>query len=148
MGEQLGQHPVHDHRAERHVELLARSAATSSIVSLTGISSGVGDDVERGERGIGEQLDHPVGLVADRPDVHELLDRVGGVELGDHVTGRGGVDDDEVPVGAALERLAHLPADLADGEDLLHARRGVGDEVEHARERAEPPEHRHAQVAA
>ena len=40
------------------------------------------------------------------------------------------VDDDEVDVGAALDRLAHLPADLADGEDLLHARRRVRDEVE------------------
>ena len=45
----------------------------------------------------------------------------------------GGVDDDEVVVA-----LAHLPAELADGEDLLHAGRGVGDEVERPGQRPDP----------
>ena len=97
------------------------------------------DDVDRGDRRIGEQLGRPTAVcAAQRADVDELADRVGRAELRDDVTGRGRVDDDEVEVGAALDRLAHLPHDLADREDLLHARRGGRDEVEHARERAEP----------
>ena len=48
-------------------------------------------------------------------------------ELGDDVAGGDGVDDDEVVVA-----LADLPEELADGEDLLHPGRGVGDEVEGA----------------
>ena len=107
---------------------------------------GRGHDVDRGDRGIGEQLRQPVGLAAQRPDVDQLVDRVGRAELGDDVAGRGRVDDDEVEVGAALDRLAHLPDDLADREDLLHARRRGRDEVEDPRERADPADHRHAEV--
>ena len=62
------------------------------------------------------------------------------------MAGGGGVDHDEVPVGASLERLAQLPADLADGEDLLHARRGGGDEVERARHGSDAPEHGHPRL--
>jgi hypothetical protein len=53
------------------------------------------------------------------------------------VPGRLGVDDDEVVVP-----LADLVGELADGEDLLHARRGVGDEVERPRQRADPADER------
>ena len=112
------------------------------MVSLTGISSG--DVTTLSAVSAGSESSSTIQSVWLRtgPTVHELLDRGRGVELADHVTGRGGVDDDEIPVGAAGERLAELPADLADGEDLLHARRGGGDEVEGARERADAPEHR------
>ena len=129
VGEQLGQDPVDDDDAERHVELVA-----GPLHQLDGLVHrhllGRGHHVERGELRIGEQLHHPVGLVPHRADLHEVLDRARGVELADHVPGGGGVDHDEVPVGAALDRLAQLPHDLADGEDLLHARRRGGDEVE------------------
>ena len=92
--------------------------------------------------GSASSSDDPLGLAAQRPDVDELADRVGRAELGDDVAGRGRVDDHEVEVGAALDRLAHLPHDLADREDLLHARRRGRDEVEDARERAEPADDR------
>ncbi len=87
-----------------------------------------------------------MGLIAQRSDVDEVLDGIGGAELGDDVPGRGRVDDDEVVVGAPFDRLAHLPRDLADREDLLHARRGGRDEVEHLGERSQTAQHRHAQV--
>ena len=48
----------------------------------------------------------------------------------------------EVPRRAPVERLADLPAHLADGEDLLHPGRGVGDEVERTRQRADAPHDR------
>ena len=53
------------------------------------------------------------------------------------------VDDDEVVV-----LLAHLPRQLADGEDLLHAGRGVGDEVEGPGERADAGEERQLELEA
>ena len=85
-------------------------------------------------------------LSEDRTDRDQLTDRVGCPELGDDMAGGRGVDHDEVPAGAALDRLAHLPADLADGEDLLHPRRGGGDEIEHPGERPEPADDRHLEV--
>ena len=48
------------------------------------------------------------------------------------MSGRLGIDDDEVVVA-----LAHLVAQLADGENLLDAGRRIGDEVERAGERAD-----------
>ena len=89
-----------------------------------------------------------MGLVAQRADVDELADRVGRAELGDDVTGRGGVDHHEVEVGPALDRLAYLPHDLADREDLLDPGRGGRDEVEHTRERPDASDHGHPQVQA
>jgi len=103
------------------------------MVSWTGIPSG-------------QQLAHPARLGLDRADGHELVDGPGGAELGHDVAGGGGVDHDEVPVGPALERLPHLPADLADGEDLLHPGSGGGHEVEHLGQRPDPPGDRHLQV--
>jgi hypothetical protein len=44
--------------------------------------------------------------------------------------------------------LAHLVGELADGEDLLHARRRVGDEVEGAGERTDLGEQRDLQLEA
>ena len=74
--------------------------------------------------------------------MHELLDRARCVELTHHVPGRGGVDDDQVPLRAPLERLPELPADLADRQDLLHPGRRVGNEVECTGERAQAAEDR------
>ena len=59
------------------------------------------------------------------PTLHQLVDRLGGGELADHVAGGRGVDHDQVVVA-----LRDLPRELADGEDLLHPGRGVGHEVE------------------
>ena len=116
------------------------------MVSWTGISSGVVDDVEGGDRRVGQEVAHPAGLRLDRPDRDELLDGLGGAELGHDVAGGGGVDDDEVPGGPALDGLPDLPADLPDGEDLLHPGRGGGHEVEHLGQRPDPPRDRHPQV--
>ena len=74
-----------------------------------------------------------------RPDLHQLADHLRGTDLGDDVTARLGVDDDEV-----VRALAHLVAQLADGEDLLHAGRRVGDEVERAGQRADASDQRDA----
>ena len=59
-------------------------------------------------------------------------------DLGDDVPARLGVDDDEVVVP-----LADLVGELADSQDLLDARRRIGDEVERAGERADAPDQRH-----
>ena len=91
---------------------------------------------------IGQQFRHPTGLVAQRADVDELLNRVGGAELRDDVTCRRRVDDDDVVLGAAFDRLAHFPHDLADREDFLHAGCRGRDEVEDARQRTEPTDDR------
>ena len=88
-----------------------------------------------------EDLSHPPRLVAHRPDLDELTDGGRRTELRDHVTRRRGVDDDQVVV-----TLAHLPAELADREDLAHAGRRAGDEVERARQRADAGEQRHPQL--
>ena len=75
-----------------------------------------GHDDHAGLGRVPEDVEHPAGLVPDQSDLHELVDGVGRRELPDDVAAGGGVDDDEVVV-----RLAHLPGQLADGEDLLHA---------------------------
>ena len=95
------------------------------------------DDDEPGARRVLEDLGHPRRLLADHADLHELADHPRRADLGDDVAARLGVDDDEVVVP-----LAHLVGELADGEDLLDARRGVGDEVERAGERADATDER------
>jgi hypothetical protein len=54
-----------------------------------------------------------------------------------------GVDHDEVVVV-----LLDLVAELADGQDLLHARRGVGDEVERPGQRADLGQQRELELEA
>jgi hypothetical protein len=143
--ERLGQHAVHDHGAERHGRLFASAGhQVDRLVDRHLLRRG--HDVERRESRVREDLEHPLRLIADRTGVHQLADRARRVELRQHVAGRGGIDDDEVPGGPALDGLPHLPAHLADGEDLLHARSGVGDEVEDVRERADAPDHRDLEV--
>ena len=95
------------------------------------------DDDDSGTRRVLEDVEHPAGLLADHPDLDQVADHPGRGDLGDDVTGRLGVDDDEVVVA-----LAHLVRELADAEDLLDARRGVGHEVERAGQRADPPDER------
>ena len=101
---------------------------------MTGISSGVVTTTTPVWCGVGEDLGHPARLVADQADLHEVVDRPGGRRAGPTMWPDGrGVDDHEVVVA-----LPDLVADLADGEDLLHAGRGVGHEVERPGQRAEP----------
>ena len=141
-GEQLREHAVRD------------TAARSTTVSvgeprrqLEGLVDRHllrrGHDHHAGLRRVAEDLEHPPRLVPHQPDLHELLDRLGGRELAGDVTGGDGVDDDQV-----VAALAHLPQELADGEDLLDARRRVGHEVERASERTEPGDERDLQLEA
>ena len=97
---------------------------------MTGISSGVVTTTTAGRRRVLHELEHPSGLLADQADLDEIVDRARRADLADDVPARLGIDDDEVVVA-----LTNLVAELADREDLLHAGRGVGDEVEHARQR-------------
>ena len=117
----------------------SRSRRSSSIVSLTGISSGSATRHVAGARGVGEHLGHLVGLAADRPDAGDLAERPRRREHPDPVAGGGRVDDHEVvePVaGVPALLLGELPH-LRDRDQLLRARRG-GDEV---LERVRVPEH-------
>ncbi len=84
--EQFGQHPVDDHRAERHVDLGVQPRDELDRLGH-GHLLGRRDDVDGGDVGIREQLGQPAGLIAQWTDVDELLDRVGGSELGDDVAG-------------------------------------------------------------
>ncbi len=52
----------------------------------------------------------------------------------------------DVVVGAALDRLAHFPHDLPDGEDLLHPRGRGRHEVQAAGQRADAGQERHPQL--
>ena len=114
-----------------------RAGRAGRCVSVTGISSGVVTIDEPGARRVLEDVDHPRRLVAHHADLHQLADHPRRADLGDDVAARLGVDDDEVVVA-----LAHLVGELADGEDLLDARRGVGDEVERAGQRADAADER------
>ena len=105
------------------------------------------DDVHRGDRGIGEQLARATGSGCARDRRRRARGSPSGAPNWATMW----------PVAAAstttrsmserpFDRFPNLPADLADGEDLLHARRRVGDEVERLGERTDPAEHRHPQV--
>src|SRR5690606_42039873 len=97
-------------------------------------------DMSAGGR-VGDEGDRAVRLVADQPDLHWVVERDRGRELAGDVTRGGGVDVHQVEVP-----LAYLVGELADGEDLLHARRGVGDGVEGAGEGSELREQRHLEL--
>ncbi len=87
--------------------------------------------------GIFEDVEHPLGLLTDEADLDEFGDHPGGADLADDVATRFGVHHDEVVVA-----FLDLPAQLADGEDLLDARCRVGDEVECGCEDAEAADER------
>ena len=74
--EQLGQHPVHDDGGEVDVGLRRATRSASSIVSLTGISSGAATITTPVCAGSLEDVEHPRGLVAHHADLHELADRL------------------------------------------------------------------------
>ena len=76
-----------------------------------------GDDGDTGHSRVVEDVEHPVGLVADDADLDQVTDHLRRADLGDDVPGRLGVDDDQVVVA-----LSHLVAQLADRQDLLDAR--------------------------
>ena len=111
------------------VPVSAVSRSSSSIDSVTGISSGVVVTTHARSPRVVEDVEHPLRLFADEADLDEIGDHPRRTDLADDVTARLGVDDDEVVVA-----LLDLPAELADREDLLDARRRVGDEVERRRQ--------------
>ncbi len=140
--EQLGQHLVHDDGRERHLRL-----GLEPIDELEGLGDGHlfggGHDDGAGDDRIGEQIQHPPGLVADPTHLDQIVDRLGSRQLADHVTGGGGVDHDQVVVA-----LTHLPGDLAHREDLLDPGGGRGHEVERLRQRPDASEQRDPQLKA
>ena len=65
---------------------------------MTGISSGVVTTTTPVIVRVAEDVEHPVGLVADEPDLDQIADHLRRTDLGDDVAGRLGVDHDEVVV--------------------------------------------------
>ena len=116
--EQLGQHPVHDDGGQVDVGLVAeagRSARSSRSPASPRATATITTPVWPGRS---RMSSHPLRLVADQPDLHQLVDRLRAPRSWPTMWPvADGVDDDEVVVV-----LAHLPRQLADGEDLLHAR--------------------------
>ena len=95
---------VDDDRGEVDVRSRRRGGSTSSIVSLTGISSGVVDDDRAGRRRVLQDVEHPLDLLAHDPTCtsSRMASRRG--ELADDVAGGRRVDDDEVVVVARAPR--------------------------------------------
>ena len=130
--EQLGQHPV-DHDGGQ-VDVGLRLDAARQLDRLVDRHLlRRGHDHHAGRGRVGQDVDHPARLLAHQADLHQLVDGLRRGQLADDVAGRRGVDHDQVVVA-----LAHLPPQLADGEDLLHAGRGRGHELEDAGQRADP----------
>ena len=142
VAEELRQHPVGDDGGHVHHRLRPQPAH-----QLLGLGDrhllGRRDHDRAGASGVAQDVEHPAGLGADEPHVDQVGDARRRGQVADDVAGGGRVDDDEVEV-----RLADLPGQLADREDLLHARRGVGDEVEGLRQGAEAGDERQVQVDA
>ena len=140
--EQLGQHAVHDDGGEVDDRLVAQSfGELERLVDRHLLRRR--HDHHAGLLGVAEDVDHPARLVAHHAHLHELLDRLRRRELTGDVAGGHRVDDDEV-----VAALAHLPQELPDREDLLHAGRGVGHEVEGAGQRAEASHQRDLELEA
>ena len=134
--EQRRQHPVGDDRAR--VGARVTGEPTEQVDRLGDRHLlGRGDDGDPGARRVVEDVEHPLRLIADEADLHQVADHPRRTDLADDVPRCLGVDDHEVVVA-----LAHLVAELADREDLLDARRGVGDEVERLGERPDAAEER------
>ena len=131
LAEQGGQHPVGHHG--RHIDL---RLAVHPVDQFDGLDHRHllrgGDHHQAGAGGVVEDLEHPVGLVAHQAHLHQLADHRGCSDLGDDVPAGLGVDHHQVVVP-----LAHLVTQLADGQDLFHPGRRVGDEVEGSRQRAD-----------
>ena len=135
-GEQLGEHPVDHHRRQVDHGLLPQPARQlQRLVHRHLLRRGHHDHSGRGR--VAEDVEHPPGLVAHQAHLHQVVDRLGGGQLAHDVARCRRVHHHQVVVA-----LPHLVAELADGQDLLDARRGVGHEVERAGERPEPGEER------
>ncbi len=78
-------------------------------------------------RRILEQRHDVGGLLADRPDAHRVEQPAGREQERDRVAGRGCVHDDQIGRATFFERL-----DLAEHEDVLHARHRGRDDIERA----------------
>ena len=105
---------------------------------MTGVVSGSVTSTTWQRVRVAEQLEHLVGLGAHRPAAHGVEQPGGRREERDGVAGGRAVDDDDVPLAAALELL-----DLAEHDDVVDARRGRGHDVDHAGRRqplGDPPE--------
>ena len=140
--EELGQDAVHHHGGEVDHRLLGEAVGQlEGLVDRHLLRRR--DDHDAGLRRVTEQVEHPTRLVAHHAHLDELLDRLRGGELAGDVAGGHRVHDDEV-----VAVLAHLPQELPDREDLLHARGGVGDEVEGAGEGSEPGDERDLELEA
>ncbi len=133
--EELGQHTVDHDRGELHGGLVA-----DTVGELDGLGHrhllGSADRDQSGDHRVREDVEHPVGLGADEPDLDQIVDRLRRRQLADDVSERRRVDDHQVVVA-----FTHLVAELADGEDLAHARCGGRHEVERLCERPDPPDH-------
>ena len=120
----------------------ARARCTSPMVSLTGISSGVVTTCSA-----------VVAGSESSSTIHSVCWRTGPTCTSPWMARGESSWETMWPVAAAStttrsqsarpsREFAHLPAQLADGEDLADAGRRGGDEVEDAGQRSEPPEHR------
>ena len=121
---QVRDHPVDHDRAEGDADgVLEAVGGLDQLVDRCLL--GDGDQHHPTPARVAEELEHVLGLGVDRPD----LDRVGQTarraEERDRVAGRGGVEEDQVLVPAALELL-----DLAQHEDVPDARHRGGHDVE------------------
>ena len=140
LAEQLGQDPVDHHGGQLHRGLLPHPRdQLEGLVHRHLLGRGHRDQARL--LGVGEDVEHPVGLAADQAHLDQVVDGLGRRQLADDVPAGRRVDHDQVVVP-----LAHLVAELADGQDLAHARRGGGHEVERLGQRPDAPHHRDAQV--
>ena len=97
-----------------------------AIVSLTGVVSASVTRATWQRLGVGEHRQHVVGLGAHWPAAHGVAESGRRRQHRHGVTGGRAVDDDRVPVAAALELL-----DLAEHDEVVDARGGGGDDVDH-----------------
>ena len=133
VGEQLGQHAVDHDRGHPHRHRGAEPVQQLERLDDRELLGRRHDDHARSGSGSARISVIQLRLVAHQAHLHEVVDRPRRRQLAGDVAGGRGVDDHQVVVA-----LPDLVADLADGEDLLDARRGVGHEVERAGQRAEP----------
>ena len=123
---------VHDDRAERDAgPVLDRVRGVDQLVDRRLLRQG--DEHHLAAVRVGEQLDHVLGLVPDRADLHRVEQPPRRQQEADRVPGRGGVEDDQVGGAGALERLH-----LAQHEDVPHPGHRGRDDVERAGA-GEPP---------
>ncbi len=89
---------------------------------------GEGDEQHLAARGIGDEADDVLGLLAHRTDLHRVEQPARRQQEGDRMARGGRVDDQHVGRSPFLERL-----DLAQHEDVLHPRDRGCDDFERAR---------------